>query len=207
MLNFFPVPSWLRTALLCTACIGLNMLCVLFFVATLHIPLFFDTIFTVAAVFYLGLVPALCVSVGYSLLNTLVWMLKGRAFDPLFSSYAVCGIFIVLITWLFARRRAEFRISPVVTALYLVLIATLSSASCIVSGGIIDYFHLTYYDVPDLMNPMKHFTQAFVHQRFSLFAACILAQTPVSFTDRLITTFAGYGAYRLAVRFLGEQGR
>ena len=79
----------------------------------------------------------------------------------------------------------------------MVLIALLSSLCAIISSGIIDYFHYIYYDVPDMMNPIKSFTKSFVQHRFSLLASCILAQIPISFADRLIATFAGYGVYRL----------
>ena len=109
----------------------------------------------------------------------------------------VCGILIVFSTWLFARRKDDFKISAAITALYLVLIALLSSLCAIISSGIIDYFHYIYYDVPDMMNPIKSFTKSFVQHRFSLLASCILAQIPISFADRLIATFAGYGVYRL----------
>ena len=48
-----------------------------------------------------------------------------------------------------------------------------------------------------MMNPIKSFTESFVHQHFSLLASCILAQIPISFADRLIATFSGYGVYRI----------
>lgn len=196
--------TFTRTALISLCALALNILTVFIFYSVLHIPLFFDTVFTVAVCFYLGLFPALFVSLSYNVLNTLYWWLYIGRTDPLFMLYAICGVLIVLVTWLFSRHRAEFRISPAITACYLVLIAVISSVCSIVVGGIIDYFHLSYFDVPDMMNPIKHFTEAFVHQKFSLFASCIFAQAPVSFTDRLITTFAGYGAFRFAERILGR---
>ena len=179
----------------------LNLLAVFLFCNTLRIPLFFDTIFTVAVTFYLGLVPALCVSLGYNLINSLIWVLSGEN-DPFIFLYTICGLLIVFSTWIIARRKEELRISPAVTILYLVLIVLLSSFCTIISGGIIDYFHLKYRNVPDLMNPIKKFTESFVHQRFSLLASCILGQIPISFLDRFLSTFAGFGIYKLAERFL-----
>nr|WP_318707801.1 hypothetical protein [uncultured Treponema sp.] len=52
------------------------------------------------------------------------------------------------------------------------------------------------------MNPIKSFTESFVNHHFSLLVSCILAQIPISFADRLIATFAGYGVYRLCERFI-----
>lgn len=190
-----------KIIIICIVAEILNLLAVYLFCNTLRIPLFFDTIFTVAVTFYLGLVPALCVSFAYNLINSLIWVLSGEN-DPFIFLYTICGLLIVFSTWIIARRKEELKISPSVTILYLVLIVLLSSFCTIISGGIIDYFHLKYRNVPDLMNPIKKFTESFVHQRFSLLASCILGQIPISFLDRLLSTFAGFGIYKLAERFL-----
>lgn len=116
--------------------------------------------------------------------------------------YSVCGVLIVFSTWFIARRKNEFKISLTVTILYLVLIALISSFFTIITGGIIDFFHYKYYEIPDMMNPIKKFTESFVHQRMSLLVSCILAQIPISFLDRLIATFAGFGIYKLSNKFL-----
>ena len=198
----YNMPKPLRTIVICIIAEILNFLTADVFYHTLKIPLFFDTIFTVAVVFYCGLVPGLCVSVGYNLINSLIWVLQKGVADPFIFFYTICGILIVLSTWVVSRRKAEFKISLVVTILYLVLIALISSLCTIISSGILDYFHYIYYDVPDMMNPIKSFTESFVNHHFSLLVSCILAQIPISFADRLIATFAGYGVYRLCERFI-----
>ena len=196
------MPKVIRIVVICIIAEMLNFLTMDVFYHTLKIPLFFDTIFTVAVVFYCGLVPGLCVSVGYNLINSLIWVLQKGVADPFIFFYTICGILIVLSTWVVSRRKAEFKISPVVTILYLVLITLISSLCTIISSGILDYFHYIYYDVPDMMNPIKSFTESFVNHHFSLLVSCILAQIPISFADRLIATFAGYGVYRLCERFI-----
>lgn len=205
-LNFCDIlnnmPKLLRTIILCIIAEIGNLLSARFFYHTLNIPLFFDTIFTVAVVFYLGLIPALFVSLGYNTINSLMWLHEEGFFDPFLFSYAICGILIVLTTWFIARRKEEFKISATVTILYLFLIALISSFCTIISSGIIDYFHYKYYEIPDMMNPIKRFTESFVRQRFSLLISCILGQIPISFMDRLLATFAGYGIYKLCDRFL-----
>ena len=137
-----------------------------------------------------------------TLINSLIWVLQKGVADPFIFFYTICGILIVFSTWIVSRRKAEFKISPVVTILYLVLITLISSLCTIISSGILDYFHYIYYDVPDMMNPIKSFTESFVNHHFSLLVSCILAQIPISFADRLIATFAGYGVYRLCERFI-----
>ncbi len=192
-----------KIIIICIVAEILNLLMVYLFCNTLRIPLFFDTIFTVAVFSYLGLVPALCVSVGYNLINALIWVLRGEL-DPFIFLYTICGVLIVISTWLIARRKEEFKISAAITIFYLILIVLVSSFCSTIFGGIIDYFHLKAREVPDLMNPIKKFTESFVHQRFGLLVSCILGQIPISFLDRLLATFAGFGIYRLAERFLGK---
>lgn len=202
---FLECHKLLRTVIICVIAEALNFLMPAIFYHGLHIPLFFDTIFTVAVVFYLGLVPGLCVSLGYNIINSLLWIRQEGFFDPFVLSYAICGVLIVLSTWLFARRKEEFKISILVTVLYLFLIAMVSSFCTIIAGGIIDFFHYKYYEIPDMMNPIKHFTESFVHQRFSFLISCILGQIPISFLDRLLATFAGFGVYKLCDKFLEKK--
>ncbi|MBQ5399807.1 MAG: hypothetical protein IIU15_01040 [Treponema sp.] len=194
----------LKTVVICVIAVAMNVLTMYIFYNWIKIPLFFDTIWTVAVVFYSGLVPGLCVSLAYNAINALIWTMQQGFFDPFIMLYAVCGVLIVFSTWIFARRKEEFQISVPVTILYLFLIALLSSFCTIVAGGIIDFFHYKYYEIPDMMNPIKKFTESFVHQQFSLLASCILGQIPISFLDRLLATFSGFGIYSLARKFLKE---
>lgn len=196
-----------KIALFCIASIILNLGVSLLFFDVLHIPLFLDTIFTVAIVFYLGLVPGLIVGVLFNIIDTLFNYLARGIVSPTNICFSLCGAAIALVTWAFARKKDEFQISIPVTILYLLLIALLSSSASIFIGGIIDFVRFSYFDIPDSMAPIKQFTESFVSQRFSLFASCILAQIPISITDRLITTFAGYGVYKLYEKFLGAPER
>ena len=194
----------MKKTLICIAAIILNFLTASLFFNVLKLPFFFDTIWTVAVVFWLGLVPALCVAVGYNLLNYLVWILKSGTGNFAFL-YSICGILIVLSTWTFSRKKEEFRFSPAVTVLYLILIALVSSFCTIIAGGLIDYFQYANYNIIEQMNPIKKFTDSFIRQRFSLLASCILAQIPVSFLDRLLSTFSGYGIALLCEKVRGRK--
>lgn len=192
-----------KIALFCITAVLLNLGTTLLFYDVLGVPLFFDTIFTVAIVFYLGLIPGLIVGVSFNLVDTLFNMLFRGIFSPTNCFFSICGAAIVLVTWAFSRKKEEFQISKTITILYLLLISLLSSSASIFIGGIIDYVRFTYLDIPDSMAPIKQFTDSFLSQKFSLFASCILAQIPISLTDRLITTFAGFGVYKLIVKLFG----
>gem|GEM_PF-4676817 len=63
----------------------------------------------------------------------------------------------------------------------------------------------TILDIPDRLAPIKDFTDSFVNMHFSLLASSILAQVPLSITDRLITTFLGFEVFKGMVYFLGEE--
>lgn len=194
-----------RTILLCILADVLNLLSAYLFCEKLHIPLFWDTIFTVAITFYFGLVPGLFTAVSYNILSVCVNFVRGFGFQPIVMLFGICGALIALVTWFFARQKDEFRISASISALYLVLIALCSSFLVILTSGIIDFIRYEYFNGVDMVAPIREFTESFVKQKFSLFASCILAQIPISFTDRLITTFAGFGVYKLMTKFLGEE--
>ena len=192
-----------KIALFCIAAILMNLGTTILFYDVLGIPLFLDTIFTVAIVFYLGLVPGLIVGICFNFVDTLFNMLVRGIFSPTNMFFSICGAAIVLVTWGFSRKKEEFQISVPITILYLLLISLLSSCTSIFIGGIIDFLRFTFYEIPDSMAPIKKFTDSFLSQKFSLFASCILAQIPISITDRLITTFAGFGVYKLLVKLFG----
>ena len=192
-----------KIILFCIASIFLNLGTTLLLYDVLGVPLFFDTIFTVAIVFYLGLVPGLAVGVLFNFVDTAFNMLVRGIFSPTNMFFSICGAAIVLVTWAFARKKEEFQISLPITILYLVLISLLSSSASILIGGVIDFIRFSYFDIPDSMAPIKQFTDGFLSQKFNLFASCILGQIPISMTDRLISTFAGYGVYKLFVKLFG----
>ena len=192
-----------KIALFCISSLILNSLFTFFFFDFLNIPLFMDTIFTVAIVFYLGLIPGLIVGILFNFLDPLINFILHGVFSPTNMCFSICGAAIVLVTWAFARKKEEFQISIPVTILYLLLISLLSSFVTIIFGGTIDFIRFSYYEIPDSMAPIKQFTESFVSQKFSLFASCILAQIPISITDRLITTFAGFAVYKLYEKWFG----
>ena len=191
-------------SIICIFAVFLNYITAMLFYQVLRIPLFFDTIWTVVIVFLFGLVPGLFVQVGYNILNYFLWVSK-NGWENLSFLYSVCGILIVVSTWFFARKKDEFKISALVSVLYLMLIVLVSSFFTILAGGLIDYFQYLHTGVLDQMNPIKKFTESFLRQRFSLLSSCILAQIPVSFLDRLIASFAGYGIFLAIKRFFASK--
>ena len=193
-----------KIGIFCLVSIILNLALSLLTYDILKFPLFLDTVFTVAMVFYLGLVPGLIVGILYNFIDVLFNLLVRGINSPTNIFFSICGAAIVIVTWLFARKKTEFQISISITILYLLLISLISSFVTIIIGGTFDFIRFSFYDIPDSMAPIKQFTDSFVSQKFSLFAACILGQIPISMTDRIISTFAGYGVYKLYIKILGS---
>jgi hypothetical protein len=193
-----------KIGIFCLVSIILNLALSLLTYDILKFPLFLDTVFTVAIVFYLGLVPGLIVGILYNFIDVLFNLLVRGINSPTNIFFSICGAAIVIVTWLFARKKTEFQISTSITILYLLLISLISSFVTIIIGGTFDFIRFSFYDIPDSMAPIKQFTDSFVSQKFSLFAACILGQIPISMTDRIISTFAGYGVYKLYIKILGS---
>ena len=192
-----------KIGIFCFISIFLNLGLSLLTYDVCHFPLFLDTVFTVAMVFYLGLIPGLIVGILYNFVDVLFNLLVRGINSPTNIFFSICGAAIVIVTWLFARKKEEFQISLPVTILYLLLISLISSFVTIFIGGTFDFIRFSFYDIPDSMAPIKQFTDSFVSQKFNLFASCILGQIPISITDRIISTFAGYGVYKLYVKFFG----
>ena len=192
-----------KIGIFCFISIFLNLGLSLLTYDVCHFPLFLDTVFTVAMVFYLGLIPGLIVGILYNFVDVLFNLLVRGINSPTNIFFSICGAAIVIVTWLFARKKEEFQISLPVTILYLLLISLISSFVTIFLGGTFDFIRFSFYDIPDSMAPIKQFTDSFVSQKFSLFASCILGQIPISITDRIISTFAGYGVYKLYIKLFG----
>ncbi len=194
-----------QTFFICIMAEALNFIVAYIFFDMLHVPLFLDTIFTIAVTFYCGLFPGLMVGFFYNVLSTLTLTVRGFDFEPYTMLFGICGVLTAIVTWFFARRKDEFKISMAVTVLYLVLIAVISSFVSSIAGGTIDFIRYTLVDLPARLAPIKDFTYSFQKMNFSLLASCYLAQIPVSVIDRLITTFLGFGVYKIMVRFFGEE--
>lgn len=143
--------SGFRTFVICILAVILNFFTAFVFCSKLHFPLFLDTIFTVAVLFYCGLFPAVLVQVSYNIINSLVWTYNTGFFDVCILMYTVCGMLIVFSSWIIARRKEEF-----------------------------------------------------IRQEYGLFVSCIVAQIPVSFADRIVSTFAGYGVFKIMNCTLGR---
>ena len=112
-----------------------------FLASALHVPIFLDTIFTVAITFYAGLVPGLIVAVLHNPIRTFIRsVIYGTDLFYFGSLYAVCGMLIALSTWIFSRNKKDFFFNRTVTVLYLLIIVFVSSFLSCFSASALDTF-------------------------------------------------------------------
>ncbi len=163
-----------------------------------HIALWFDTIGTVAVTFYAGLVPGVVVAALYNVLCVIILAVASKSpIYPWDMIYALCGIAITVTTWLFARKKENFRMSRLITTLYLVLIALVSAFASSVAGGIIETVNRLHFGNLAYSSVLEQFVRAFLGENIGILASCIIVRIPVTVLDRLICTFAGFGIYKL----------
>lgn len=187
----------LTTSILTILAILLNVVFV-YAVSKLNLIVFLDTIFTVAITFYSGLLPGLIVAAVYNPIMTLIYCAENGTqvfyYDFL---YLICGMLIVLITWVFSRNKKEFHSSSLITILYLLAISIASAFVSCISASILDTFIRPLFGKPSPFGPIEDFSYVFQHFNFGNFLSFLLPRIPITVLDRLICTFAGYGIYWL----------
>jgi hypothetical protein len=210
--------NWKHIAALPFLCLGgavLNVFTGNFFRDALGVPLFMDTLFTVAMTFYGGL---LCGALTGLLTNPIVNMFNFYGWADLI--YAFCNAAAALVTFLFIRlfpaelrfgtgkavKTGEFetaplngRLRPLMNTLVVVLL--LSFVMCIVIsilGGLtavlIKPFGGSSATGPGL------FKLALLRRNLPPAVIEILSRIPLNIVDRLLSVFGGYGAAALLRR-------
>jgi len=177
-------------SLLCVTAAFLNLLSAFLVFDTLRIPLFVDTVFTVAVVFHVGLVPGLAVV----LLNWVLWAMVNSV-----SPFVIVSVAEVFIIWRlrpvgmpwpgFRGERAFAETVSVCATLMLLYIATSVSAS--VLGGLIDYAFLRMENYKPL-GPGHVFGSGFYGGEIHPLAIGILSRFPINIIDRFIVVFGGF---------------
>jgi hypothetical protein len=174
----------------------LNFGTMVLFQNVLHIPLFMDTMFTVAFTFLGGLPCGLAVAV----LSQLVTNLLLSSSLPLYL-YTLCSILTAVITAVFMRlfplersvAALEYRRVFEKFAVLFVLSLTLCIAISLL-GGIIGTVVQTFFTPRDAYGAeIFIFRRMLERKGFPLLAVEVLCRIPVNILDRLVSVFGGYG--------------
>lgn len=155
----------------------------------LHAPLFFDTIFMIAALFLFGPVAAFFEYLFFISFVCLKRMFLYGTVEYVYL-FALSALTIIIVSWLFIRKKEKLHQGVNMTFLYILTAAMLSGLACSVVSGVIGYFT---YSISETGWDFDIIIYSFKGERFDLLSAAILGRIPVIILDRIITTFAGFG--------------
>ncbi len=182
-----------------------------FFVTTLFqdillTPLFFDTIFMIAALFIFGPIAAFFEYVIFNILISLKLYIFTGSTEHIFI-YIVSALSIITITWIFIRKKENLTKGINTTFLYILTASILAGFVCAVVSGTVTT--IDYYLCAKTLNSNHIFDQiiyAFMDKHNNFLTTAIIGRIPVTILDRIITTFAGFGIYKLYNKFIqGKQ--
>ncbi|GEM_PF-1139330 len=171
----------------------MDFLAILLFQDTLDLPLFLDTIFMTATLFLFGPVAAFFEYLVYMGISCIRMKVSYGSVHMIYL-YSVSALTIILITWLFIRRKDSFKKSVNRTFLILVSTAIFSGLACSIVSGFVNSF-IYFKNENDLAYDRVIF--AFNGEQFGFLASAILGRIPVTILDRIITTFAAFGIFNL----------
>jgi len=169
-----------------------------------NIPLYADTVFTVAMYFFAGLVPGLLTVILYFTLSSINFiLLQGFPVESVWviNAFIFCAILEVMTVCLYRKKmkssEAAFLEKPSLESFtgILVHLLILSVIACIVvsiAGGIID-FVLSQFNVTQEFSPEDNFKLGLLRNNVHILATAILSHIPINIVDRFIVVFGGFG--------------
>lgn len=155
----------------------------------LHVPLFFDTIFLMAVMFLYGPLPAMFSYVINVICGCLKLVILYGKNDYVYL-FTLSALTIILVTWLFVRKKENLKKGVNITFLYILSAAVCAALACSVVSGIISYFT---FSLNVESGPFDKIIFAFSGDQMGVLASCIVGRIPITILDRIITTFAGFG--------------
>ena len=175
------------TGLLCLLALLLNIASTML-ASALKLPAFLDTIFTVAITFYSGLIPGIIVAALFNPAMTLIrCAMTGSEIFLYDFLYALCGILIVIASWLFSRNKKEFHFNRRVTLLYLLIIVFFSTFLSSFSASVLDTLIRPLFEKASGFSAIDDISLIFQKLNFSVFLSYLL--------PRFICTCAACGIY------------
>ena len=173
-----------------------------FFQDVLKSPFFFDTIFMIAALFLFGPIASLIEYILFiSFTCVKLKILYGKT-DFVFL-YTLSAFTIILVTWLFIRKKENLNKGLNLTFLYILTASVVAGLSCSVVSGFINYYFANcLFQIEWNFNKL-----IFAFDEYMNFpTAAIIGRIPVTILDRVITTFSGFGISKLYSRIIyGER--
>ncbi len=162
------------------------------------IPLFMDTMGTVAATLVGGLVPGMLT--GFAT-NLGYWVMCALSDPPKQGQllFALCNVSSAAVVWYFFRKTGK---DNAVFDLFILCVAVTVVNS--VLGGVISFFHYGGMD----RFPTDYMVAGMLLQDIPPLTAAITSSLPINLLDKTIAVLGGYGLYVAAgkTRFWGSPG-
>jgi hypothetical protein len=168
----------------------------------LKVPLFVDTIFTVAMCFTAGLIPGILTGALSPLASFLRdYLLTGLPYEARWSFFTICVLAEILLVCFFhakiKSREQVFLQKPSLhsftgVATHLLVLVALDCIVISVCGGVIDFI-LGQFSAPMSYSFEDTFELGLLRNNVPVLAAAILSRIPINIVDRFIAIFGGYG--------------
>ena len=196
---------------LCVLCAICNTVFSYLLNIQLKIPLFVDTIFTVAMCFTAGLLPGILTGVLSPLASFFRdYLLTGLSFEIRFSFFTICILAEVLLVCFFhAKIKSQEEVflqkpslnSFTGVATHLLVLVALDCIVVSVCGGTIDFI-LGKFSAPLASSFEDVFELGLLRNNVPVLASAILSRIPINIVDRFIAVFGGYGLSLLFRKWL-----
>jgi hypothetical protein len=213
-LNDDQKPVLWKILVLCVVSALGNIFICNFFTDFVRVPLYLDTVLTIAVCFSIGLLPGLLTgALLYPLLSPFILKyIMGIQYEVVLISnlFIICTIAEILLVCFFLKkiktRHEAFLRKPTIHSFMGIapLLLTLAALACIVvsiTGGIID-FALTMSNAPRAFFPEDTFKLGLLRNNMPLLASAILSRIPINIVDRFFVMFGGFGISLVYRRFL-----
>ena len=193
-----------KILVLCAVCALCNAALSYLLNTLLKVPLYADTIFTVAMCFTAGLLSGILTG---AVLSPLAFFLVckyllGLPLETIWvrNIFTVCVLAeVALVCFFHARikdREEVFLQKPSLNsftgvATHLLVLAALDCIVVSICGGTIDFI-LGRLSAPLTYSPEDTFELGLLHNNIPVFATAVLSRIPINIVDRLIAVFGGY---------------
>lgn len=180
-----------------------DLLAASFFQDFLKSPFFFDTIFMIAALFLFGPLASLIEYLLFISFTCVKLKIRDGKTDFVFL-YTLSAFTIILVTWLFIRKKENLKKGVNLTFLYILTASVLAGLACSVVSGLINWFAQKLFQKDWYFNT---FIFAFNGDEYMNFLfSSIIGRIPVTVLDRVITTFSGFGISKLYSKIMHGGG-
>ncbi|WP_461255169.1 hypothetical protein [Treponema sp. R80B11-R83G3] len=204
-----------KIIVLCIASAACNAALSHFVINVARLPLYLDTVFTIAMCFSAGLFAGFltgaftCFCISFVLYGYIL----GNIFPKVGYLFYICVIVEMLLVYFFhikiKKREEIFLQKPSLQSFVYIapLLLGLVALDCIavsITGGIID-FTLSANQVPRSVSPEDTFKLGLLWNNVPLLAAAILSRIPINIVDRFFAIFGGYGVSLLFRKWIGNK--